>query len=200
MGGKNLYFTVLILFLINLLFTAVITTGVYGPIAWYVTIFVLLFVLATSFFIGFNNEKSWTNLMSVFFFVVAIINSIVFWAFSKNLSGAVLLIINLAGLEISMLKMTWFKDITSFKGYFSKKEAIEKELPDIIEEPALIIEEDEDIKEESPIQFIGNTATMTFHIPTCRYSKQIKIGNKVLFDSRKEAIKSKYKPCKCTKI
>ncbi|MFH1506692.1 MAG: Ada metal-binding domain-containing protein [archaeon] len=196
MGGRYLYFVMLVLILVNLLFTAVVTTGAYGPIAWYTLIFILMFIAAAAFFIGHFMRRSWSNLSLTIFFILAIINSIVFWALAKNLSGALLLVINIAGLEFAFLEMRWFRKMTSSRHYFSKEKELERELPDI-EEPGIIIEED--FEDESPIKFIGNTATGTFHIPACRYAKQVKAANKVFFDSRREAIKNKYKACKCTK-
>ena len=195
MGGKLLYFALLTLFFINLLFTAVVADGSYGLVAWYAFMFILLFVAAAVFFIGFFTRKSWTTLAGFCFFILAIINSIVFWALSKNMAGALFLVINAAGLEIMLLRTRWFRRITTSPPFFSKEKAIEKELPGI-EEPGLIIEED--IEEESPVKYIANAATMTFHVPECRYAKQISAANKVFFDSRKEAVQSKYKPCRCT--
>ena len=44
--------------------------------------------------------------------------------------------------------------------------------------------------------YVGNMRTMKFHVKNCRWAKKISKGNEVVFESREEAIKSGFNPCK----
>lgn len=43
--------------------------------------------------------------------------------------------------------------------------------------------------------YVGNSRTMKFHWPSCRWAKKISAGNRVGFSSREEAVESGYVPC-----
>lgn len=49
---------------------------------------------------------------------------------------------------------------------------------------------------EKVARYIGNRRTFTFHRPTCVYGKSISPSNRVIFRSRKAALKAGYRPCK----
>lgn len=44
--------------------------------------------------------------------------------------------------------------------------------------------------------YIGNRNSKIFHYPNCQWAKKIAPQNKVIFESREEAIKAGYRPCK----
>ncbi|HHW57748.1 MAG TPA: nuclease [Clostridia bacterium] len=44
--------------------------------------------------------------------------------------------------------------------------------------------------------YIGNRNSKIFHYPDCQWAKKIAPQNKVIFESREEAIKAGYRPCK----
>ena len=44
--------------------------------------------------------------------------------------------------------------------------------------------------------YIGNSNTMKFHLPTCKWGNKISERNKVIFTSREQAINQGYVPCK----
>ncbi|MEO0090552.1 MAG: Ada metal-binding domain-containing protein [candidate division WOR-3 bacterium] len=54
--------------------------------------------------------------------------------------------------------------------------------------------------EEKPIEkkliYIGNSKTLKFHLPDCQWAKKINPANKVYFNSKEEALKKGYQPCK----
>ncbi|SFE00872.1 micrococcal nuclease [Thermoanaerobacter thermohydrosulfuricus] len=47
-----------------------------------------------------------------------------------------------------------------------------------------------------PEYYIGNRNSKIFHRPDCQWAKKIAPQNKVIFESREEAIKAGYRPCK----
>ncbi len=54
----------------------------------------------------------------------------------------------------------------------------------------------EDINRSSPsTQYIGNKNSHVFHNPSCNSAKSMKESNKIVFDSREEAVERGYKPC-----
>lgn len=44
--------------------------------------------------------------------------------------------------------------------------------------------------------YVGDMNTKKFHLSSCHYVSQIKPENKIFFNSREEAIKDGYEPCK----
>lgn len=48
---------------------------------------------------------------------------------------------------------------------------------------------------ETEDHYIGNTNTMKFHRPSCKYVDNIEEKNRVIIKTRQEAIDSKYIPC-----
>jgi len=48
--------------------------------------------------------------------------------------------------------------------------------------------------------YIGNRSSKIFHYPDCQWAKKIAPQNKVVFESREEAIKAGYRPCKVCKL
>ncbi|MCK5101013.1 MAG: hypothetical protein KAR45_23080 [Desulfobacteraceae bacterium] len=50
-----------------------------------------------------------------------------------------------------------------------------------------------DTPTDDTIKLIGNTGTLVFHSPGCKYSKSKKCAT--LFNTREEVIQEGYKPC-----
>lgn len=48
----------------------------------------------------------------------------------------------------------------------------------------------------SALAFVGNMRTHKFHVDDCRTVKRMNEANKVQFQTRKQAVKSGYVPCK----
>jgi methylphosphotriester-DNA--protein-cysteine methyltransferase len=48
----------------------------------------------------------------------------------------------------------------------------------------------------STLTFVGNIRTHKFHVITCRTIKNMNDDNRIMFQSRKQAIESDYMPCK----
>lgn len=51
-------------------------------------------------------------------------------------------------------------------------------------------------QQEGVARYIGNRRTLTFHRPTCLYAKSIAASNRIIFRSRKSALKAGYRPCR----
>ncbi|WP_258359433.1 thermonuclease family protein [Moorella sulfitireducens] len=51
-------------------------------------------------------------------------------------------------------------------------------------------------KSGSAAKYIGNSSSKKFHYPDCQWAKEISPKNRVEFNSREEAIKAGYQPCK----
>ena len=48
----------------------------------------------------------------------------------------------------------------------------------------------------SALAFVGNMRTHKFHVDNCRTIKKMNADNRITFETRKQAIKSGYVPCK----
>ena len=48
---------------------------------------------------------------------------------------------------------------------------------------------------DSPGYYVGSKESNVFHVPDCRYVKQITATNKITFNSSSEAINAGYRPC-----
>ena len=64
---------------------------------------------------------------------------------------------------------------------------------------AIIGQADAKVKQANNYNYIGNSNSMKFHYPECRWAKKISAKNKVYFDSKQEALDSGYVPCKVCK-
>jgi micrococcal nuclease len=52
---------------------------------------------------------------------------------------------------------------------------------------------------ETEEYYIGNKSSFRFHRPDCRYASQMADGNKIIFETREEALDSCYSPCRYCK-
>lgn len=98
-----------------------------------------------------------------------------------------------------------FGNISQIKGIKRYKEYEYSDYNSKIKKEALIYQNGKlyntdygsnDIQDQNLKKYIGNIQTSVFHSPECRHVKKIIKSNVVKFNSKNDAIKEKYRPCK----
>ncbi|MEO0097264.1 MAG: Ada metal-binding domain-containing protein [candidate division WOR-3 bacterium] len=90
-----------------------------------------------------------------------------------------------------LLVVIYFQNVSLKREIENLKIKIEEIKSSEISNPSL-----EEKPTEKKLIYIGNSKTLKFHQSDCQWAKKINPANKVYFNSKEEALKKGYQPCK----
>ncbi len=102
-----------------------------------------------------------------------------------NFSKLLLLILNFLLIVIYFQNVSLKREIENLKIKIERIKSSEISNPSWEEKPI-----------EKKLIYIGNSKTLKFHLSDCQWAKKINPANKVYFNSKEEALKKGYQPCK----
>ncbi len=112
---------------------------------------------------------------------LTLFNSLYVFVSAERWLSVLLVLVNMAGFVFALSR---FPKRRRRRQLISKRELIERELEDL--------RATYDLPKKGPKPFVGNVTSKKFHDRRSPYAKRIKQNNRVLFDSREEAIAEGY--------
>ncbi|MBN2422908.1 hypothetical protein JXB41_06790 [Candidatus Woesearchaeota archaeon] len=188
--------------MLNLIFLVFILDGLEVN-SYKLEFLIVFFIILSTIIILFllPGKPNLRNTISMFFFGANLFHVLYLYFQTKTYAVIGLTLVNVAGFVYSIenIKSPVIeiqKTLNEFN-HREKKRMIKEELRGITKDTPKV--EVYNVKTPVKKEFIGSLSSKKFHVTTCSYAKKIPDKNKIKFSSKTQALKKKFRACKCVK-